>query len=78
MQRGREREREIEKSIPWPLAAQLVAPDGQTMIYRSGPVNKADGNPKNPPAAGMAENLAPECGASSNPSLEPLSHELVK
>lgn len=48
------------------------------MIYRSGPVNKADGNYEKPPAAGFAENLAPEHEASSNPSREPLSHELAK
>lgn len=48
------------------------------MIYTSGPVYKADGNHKTPPAADFSENLAPEHGAWSNPSREPLSHEPVK
>lgn len=48
------------------------------MIYRSGLVNKADGNHETPPAAGFAENLAPERGASGDPSWEPLSDELAK
>jgi hypothetical protein len=48
------------------------------MIYRLGPVNKADGSHEKPPAAGFVENLALGHEASSNPSWEPLSHELAK
>lgn len=48
------------------------------MMCRSGGVNKAESDHEKPPAAGFAENLAPEQGALSNPSREPLSHELVK
>ncbi|KAK2099000.1 hypothetical protein P7K49_024451, partial [Saguinus oedipus] len=48
------------------------------MIDTSGPVYKADSSHYMPPAADVLENLAPGYRAWSNPSREPLSHELVK
>lgn len=52
----------MENQSPQPPAAQLVGTDGKAMIYRSGPVNKADGNPRKAPAAGFAENQHPSMG----------------
>lgn len=59
--RGKERER-LKNQSPSHQQPSWWAPDGKAMIYRSGPVNKADGNPRKPPAASFAENQHPSMG----------------
>lgn len=54
---GKERERLKNQS---PSHQQLASGHQveKAMIYRSGPVNKADGNPRKPPAASFAEKIS--------------------
>ena len=59
--RGKERER-LKNQSPSHRQPSWWAPDGKAMIYRSGPVNKADGDLRKPPAAGFAENQHPSMG----------------
>lgn len=59
---GREREDMLVPNCHTTTIVQLVGTRGENDDLYIMSVDKTDGNQEKPPAAGFAENLAPECG----------------